>query len=308
MKKLVTLVFAFLVLIQSNAAEPHPADLELEELVNRIKTKLNSSQPSEETLAAELEDFEALIEKYADVPEQAAQIAYFRASLYAHVLNDEETGKKQLSEIESKYPSTRAARQAEHALYLMSPEGKAEAKAKEDARLATLSQLTGSPAPELDFEWSTQDGLSKLSDLKGQVVVLDFWATWCGPCISSFPQMREHVTHFEGCPVTILGVTSLQGRISNLSSGKANTSGNPELEYELTSQFIEEHDMTWDVAFSKQKVFNEDYGIRGIPSAVIIAPDGTVRHVGLHPGNPQADITGKIETILKEFELPLPKE
>lgn len=44
----------------------------------------------------------------------------------------------------------------------------------------------------------------------------------------------------------------------------------------------------------------------GIPYVAIIAPDGTVRHAGLHPGDPKADIAGKVEALLKEFNLPLP--
>ncbi len=64
--------------------------------------------------------------------------------------------------------------------------------------------------------------------------------------------------------------------------------------------------MTWDVVFSEQQVFNPDYGIMGIPYVAIIAPDGTVRHAGLHPGDPKGDIAGKVEAILKEFNLPLP--
>ena len=53
-------------------------------------------------------------------------------------------------------------------------------------------------------------------------------------------------------------------------------------------------------------VYVYDYGIEGIPFLAIIAPDGTVRHIGLHPGDPAADVAGKIEAILREFKLPVP--
>ena len=71
-------------------------------------------------------------------------------------------------------------------------------------------------------------------------------------------------------------------------------------------RFMKEKDMTWDVAFSDQDVFNPDYGIAGIPYVAIIAPDGTVRHAGLNPLVPGTDIVGKVEAILQEFKLPVP--
>ena len=70
--------------------------------------------------------------------------------------------------------------------------------------------------------------------------------------------------------------------------------------------FMKAKDMTWNVAISQEEVFNPDYGIQGIPFVAIIAPDGTVRHAGLNPLDPEADIAGKVDAILREFKLPVP--
>jgi len=173
--------------------------------------------------------------------------------------------------------------------------------------------LVNQPAPEIDFTWTNfgaDTRVAKLSDLRGKVVVIDFWATWCGPCVASFPQVRELTAHYKGYPVVVLGVTSLQGAVTQWKDGKpagrVDTKDNPAKEYELLGEFIPALDMTWPVAVSTQDVFNPDYGVRGIPHVVIIDPKGVVRHRGLHPASdPPGKIT-KIDELLKEFNLPAP--
>ncbi len=283
---------------QDAAATPSPAAADLKSLVAKISAKIRTGVRTATALAPELAEFEALLTKYPDRKnDDVAQIALMRALLYAQVFNDEATARTLLLNLKKDFPTTAPAANVDRAIE--SFERAAAAKAK-------VTHLVGSLAPALHFNWSSRTGLKALADLKGQVVVLDFWATWCGPCISSFPQIREHVAHFKDVPVTFLGVTSVQGFVANLEPGRIDTKDDPAREMSLMPAFMKAKEMTWDVVFSEEKVFNPDYGIEGIPFIAIIAPDGTVRHAGINPHDPRADLTTKITEILKEFKLAVP--
>jgi len=271
---------------------------ELRNLIGQVRAKIGRGTTTAADLAPEIAEFDRFIGLYADKPETAASFALMKASLYLEVLKEPAKGRELLLAVKANYPGTEVAQAVDAMLAQFDRAAKAE---------AARATLVGHPAPDLHFQWASRPELKTLSGLKGQVVVLDFWATWCGPCLASFPQMRDHVAHFRGAPVTFIGVTSLQGRVSNLEAQPIDTEGHPEKETALLPRFMTAKNMTWDVAVSAEPVFNPAYGIEGIPFVAIIAPDGTVRHAGLHPGDPAADIAGKVEALLKEFNLPLPK-
>ena len=168
-------------------------------------------------------------------------------------------------------------------------------------------ELINHPAPEIEFIWSSHDGWKRLSDVRGtggKVVVLDFWATWCGPCVESFPHMRELVEHYRGHDVEIVGVTSLQGTVVGLRAGTANCKGDPEKEKRLMADYIKEREITWPIVISRENVFNPNYGVQGIPTMTIIAPDGTVRHSA--SGFSLEETKKRIDALLGEFQLGLP--
>ena len=275
---------------QSDAPTPSS---ELSDLVKKIGDKIRSGDRSAEALAPELAAFDALRTKYrGKTSADVARIALMHASLYGEVIGDHEKAKALFLEMKKEFEGTAEARQADGAIAALE-RAAATKKAKEG--------LVGKPAPALDFTWSTREGLKSLADLKGKVVVIDFWATWCGPCLTSFPQVRELTSHYEGLDVVVVGVTSIQGFVANLGSSRIDTKDDPKREMELMRDFIKAKNMTWPVVFSEQPVFNEAYGVSGIPHMAIIAPDGTVRHNGIHPAAPHGEKVEKIDALLKEF-------
>ena len=121
-----------------------------------------------------------------------------------------------------------------------------------------------------------------LSDYKGQVVYLDFWASWCKPCVASFPKLEALQQKYGNHGFTVLAI--------NLDENKANALA-----------FLQKHPVTYPVLYDKDAKVAESYQVAAMPSSYFIDKKGNIRlsHRGFVPGD-EVKIEKAIQFLLKE--------
>ena len=119
-----------------------------------------------------------------------------------------------------------------------------------------------------DFTLKSRDGSNiKLSELRGQVVMVNFWASWCGPCRQEMPLLEQLYQRYQPMGFTLLGV-------------------NVEEDSSAADKVLKDIPVSFPILYDNKNSVSESYQVRAMPSTFLIDRDGNVRylHKGYQPG------------------------
>ena len=133
-----------------------------------------------------------------------------------------------------------------------------------------------------DFDLPGKQSNVKLSDSKGKLVYLDFWASWCGPCKQSFPWMNALQEKYRSKGLEVIAV--------NLDANN-----------EDAQKFLATTPAKFTVAFDSKGRTPLQYGVKGMPTSYLISPDGKIimQHMGFNAADRDM-LEQKIQSLLED--------
>ena len=134
-----------------------------------------------------------------------------------------------------------------------------------------------------DFTLPTLDGPNlRLEEYRGQVVLINFWASWCGPCRQEMPVLDQLHQRYEDTGFAVLGV-------------------NVEGETGPAQQIVDKTKVTFPVLIDTNQAVSEMYNLEAMPSTLVVDRDGNVRyiHLGYKPGD-EAKYVEIVKKLIRE--------
>ncbi len=225
---------------------------ELHSLLQQINADIKAGKRTEAALADDIKQFDVLLAEHkGEKTDDVAQILFMKGTLYLQVLDNEEKAMAILKQVQTDYPGTKWAKQVDQVIAY----NEKAAAAKKIKR----ALVVGTKFPE--FTVTDLDGKPlSTAALKGKATLIDFWATWCGPCRGELPNVLATYEKHHAQGFDIIGVS--------LDQEKA----------KLT-EYTKTMNMTWPQYFDGLGWSNKlaaKYGIESIPATFLLDGNGII--------------------------------
>ena len=231
------------------AASTNDPAAELKALVGKIKADIQAGKKTEADLADDLKQFDVLLAEHrGEKTDAVAEILFMKATLYSEVFQDAAKADALIKQLKSEFQGT-------HLVTALEQQEVAEAAAKK----TQAALVAGTKFPDFDEKDLNGKPLA-IANYKGKVVLIDFWATWCGPCRAEIPNVVATYKKYHGQGFEIIGVSLDEDRQKLLS-------------------YTKDNNMTWPQFFDGQGWGNKlaaKYGVEAIPATYLLDGNGII--------------------------------
>jgi peroxiredoxin len=234
------------------AAQTNDVDAQLKNVAAKIKAKIVAWRMPEAALAPELKELDTIYAQHkGGNAEDLARVLMLKATVYWSVVDNSEKGIAVVRQIKKDYPDTSVGRDADRII--------SSIQQAQEGRKIRRTLVDGTKFPDF-AEKDLQGSPLSVAKYKGKLVLVDFWATWCAPCVGELPNVikaynKHHADGFE-----VIGISL-------------------DMDEQRLRSFLKTKEIPWAQYFDGKGWQNKlaaKYGIQSIPATFLLDGEGKI--------------------------------